>query len=313
MRSVSLFAGIGGFDEALRRLGHDVVFANEFEEHAADIYDTHFDRPVDRRDLTTIDAADIPAHDILVGGFPCQAFSVAGQRRGFDETRGTLFFDVARILDHHRPQYLLLENVKGLLSHDRGRTFETIITVLAELGYDCQWQVCNSRDVGVPQNRERVYIAGHRRGLACPQVFPLPPVEAPSPAEASSTAIDANYWKGIDNHGQRTAIVTRPRGLNPGAIREFAPTLTSSRWEQNTALLQTPLTWELDSDPALLDEITMRRLTPLECERLQTFPDGWTARGVQGPIADTNRYRALGNAVTVDVVERVLRRLLPAA
>jgi DNA (cytosine-5)-methyltransferase 1 len=160
MKVVELFAGVGGFRLGLERAGHQVVWANEWDKYACDIYDKNFGGSIDRRDITKVPASEIPKHDLICGGFPCQAFSVAGKRRGFDETRGTLFFDIARIAAHHKTPYLLLENVKGLLSHDGGRTFATIIRTLDELGYDCQWQVLNSKDFGVPQNRERVIIVG---------------------------------------------------------------------------------------------------------------------------------------------------------
>lgn len=124
-------------------------------------------------DITTIDAGQLPDFDLLVGGFPCQAFSIAGKRQGFQDTRGTLFFDLARILQAKQPRYFIFENVKGLLSHDDGQTFKTIIEATSELGYDCQWQVLNSKDFGVPQNRERVFIVGHRRETKRPDVFPL--------------------------------------------------------------------------------------------------------------------------------------------
>lgn len=242
MKFISLFAGIGGFDLALERLGHECVYANDFNKYAAQIYDRQFSLPRDRssrfiggggessvqsegimppikespiinnpgssgensgqsegletgntkgsnvkqsnistkgytsldqRDITTVRTEEIPDHDLLVGGFPCQSFSIAGKRRGFEDTRGTMFFEVARILRDKRPRYLILENVKGLLSHDSGRTFKVIISALVELGYDIQWQVLNSKNFGVPQNRERVYIVGHLRGTSRPEIFPI--------------------------------------------------------------------------------------------------------------------------------------------
>lgn len=171
MKYVSLFAGIGGFDLALNRLGHECVYANEFNKYAADIYEKNFKHRPDTRDIKTVGVSDVPDHDLLVGGFPCQSFSVAGKRGGFQDTRGTLFFDIARIAKAKGTSYLLLENVKGLLSHDEGNTFATIITTLDELGYDCQWQVLNSRYF-TGQNRERVYIFGSLRGKRRPQIFP---------------------------------------------------------------------------------------------------------------------------------------------
>jgi DNA (cytosine-5)-methyltransferase 1 len=202
MRYISLFAGIGGFDLALNRLGHECVWANEWDKYAAQIYNKNFgklgewtrstecvrhngdssdskgeswegNKGVDTRDIRTVPTSEIPDHDLLVGGFPCQAFSIAGKRRGFDDTRGTLFFEIARILKDKQPKFFILENVKGLLSHDTGFTFKTIISTLTELGYDLEWQVLNSKNYGVPQNRERVFIVGHIRGQPRPEVFPI--------------------------------------------------------------------------------------------------------------------------------------------
>src|SRR3990167_6083062 len=171
MKYVSLFAGIGGFDLALNRLGHECVYVNEWDKYAAQTYEKNFGHKPDTRSITDVPEGDIPNHDILVGGFPCQAFSIAGKRGGFTDTRGTLFFEIARIVKAKQPRLLLLENVKGLLSHDKGATSYTIISTLDELGYDLQWQVLNSKNHGVPQNRERVFIVGHLRGTPRPEVF----------------------------------------------------------------------------------------------------------------------------------------------
>ncbi|MEK7112875.1 MAG: DNA (cytosine-5-)-methyltransferase, partial [Patescibacteria group bacterium] len=147
------------------------VYSNEWDKYASDIYKKHYGE-CDTRDITKVPSSDIPDHDLLVGGFPCQAFSIAGKRRGFEDTRGTLFFEIARILHDKRPRYFILENVKGLLSHEEGKTFQTILGVLTDLGYECEWQVLNSKNFGVPQNRERVFIVGHTRGIPRPKVFP---------------------------------------------------------------------------------------------------------------------------------------------
>ncbi len=146
---------------------------SEIDRFATAIYRKHFPGHANLGDITKLNADSLPDFDLLVGGFPCQAFSIAGKRGGFQDTRGTLFFDLARILKAKRPRLLLFENVKGLLSHDQGRTFWTIIAALDELGYGVQWQVLNSKNFGVPQNRERVLIVGHLRGTPRPEVFPL--------------------------------------------------------------------------------------------------------------------------------------------
>lgn len=158
---IELFAGIGGFRQALDELGGRCVFASEIDKYAAQSYEAIYgDKPAG--DITKIAADDIPEHDVLVGGFPCQAFSVAGQRKGFEDTRGTLFFEIARIAAAKKPKLLLLENVKGLLSHDGGNTFEVMCRTLNEIGYAIDFRVLNSKYFGVPQNRERIFIVADR-------------------------------------------------------------------------------------------------------------------------------------------------------
>ena len=178
MKFFDLFAGIGGFRMGLESLGHQCVGFCESDPFARAsykvIYDTEGDIEFhDIRNVTTDAIRGIGRVDIICGGFPCQAFSIAGNRRGFEDTRGTLFFEVARFASILKPKYLFLENVKGLLSHDNGTTFETILRTLDELGYDVEWQVLNSKDFGVPQNRERVFLIGHLRGAGTRNVFPL--------------------------------------------------------------------------------------------------------------------------------------------
>lgn len=178
MKFFDLFAGIGGFRMGLESLGHHCVGFCEIDKFARTsykvIYDTEGDIEFyDIRNVTTDAIRGIGRVDLICGGFPCQAFSIAGNRRGFEDTRGTLFFEVARFASILRPKYLFLENVKGLLSHDNGTTFETILRTLDELGYDVEWQVLNSKDFGVPQNRERVFLIGHSRRICTRNVFPL--------------------------------------------------------------------------------------------------------------------------------------------
>ncbi|MGB4008925.1 MAG: DNA cytosine methyltransferase, partial [Bacillota bacterium] len=179
MRFLDLFAGIGGFRLALERAGHTCIGFCEIDEFARRTYKANFDTEgeVEWHDITKVtnsEARELRGKvDLITGGFPCQAFSIAGERRGFEDTRGTLFFEIARIAKEIEPRFLLLENVKGLLSHDKGRTFAIILSTLDELGYDVEWQVLNSKDFGVPQNRERVFIIGHSRRFPRREVFPL--------------------------------------------------------------------------------------------------------------------------------------------
>jgi DNA (cytosine-5)-methyltransferase 1 len=255
---------------------------SEINKYAIQIYERHFNHE-NYGDITRINPREIEDFDLLVGGFPCQSFSIAGKRGGFSDTRGTLFFEIARIVKQKQPRLLLLENVKGLLSHDEGKTFFTIIATLDELGYDLQWQVLNSKDFGVPQNRERVFIIGHLRGTSRPEVFPfgengqqLTQKREGLKAGLWVQSLDSNYYKGAD--GKRTMIRT-------------APTIRAEH--HNTA--------DVHYIPGKLG---IRRLTPTECERLQGFPDGWT----EG-VSDTQRYKCLGNAVTVNVTQAIYERL----
>lgn len=388
MTYFSLFTGIGGFELGIQnasihlsetarkeqgkhpRLGPNdgnslvggqqlphCVGYSEIDKYAIQIYQSHFPDHKNYGDITKIDECSIPDFDLLVGGFPCQSFSITGKRLGFQDTRGTLFFHIARILGSKKPRLFLLENVKGLLSHDEGRTFRTIIATLDELGYDVQWQVLNSKDFGVPQNRERVFIVGHLRGTPRPEVFPFIGDGEEINDGQQSNAITATYWKGCDNHGARTQIaytpkeqgrkveqfgeinkgqsgrvysperlsptlstmtggglkepkiIQRPRGKNTGNNHDLSPTLTGKSFQDNN---------HLD------DGMKIRRLTPTECERLQGFPDGWTAKGITvqekndyfdkcitiQTISDTQRYKTLGNAVTTNVIQAVMERIM---
>jgi DNA (cytosine-5)-methyltransferase 1 len=247
-------------------------------------------------DATTINAADLPDFDLLVGGFPCQAFSIAGKRRGFDDTRGTLFFDIARILAEKRPRHLVLENVKGLLSHQQGETFQTILGVLADLGYRVEWQVLNSKDFGVPQNRERVYIIGHFRDECKRQIFPI--TETNRIHNATNKNKEKVYAGTLtarqfsNSNGNFIKQINNPKHSNDRVYAKdgISPTLNTMQGGNR--------------QPFIATEPLIRRLTPTECERLQGFPDGWTIG------SDTQRYKQCGNAVTVNVVQAVMEKLL---
>lgn len=178
MKFLDLFAGIGGFRLGMESAGHECVGFCEIDKYARASYKAihNTEGEIELHDITRVTDESIRRFgsvDIICGGFPCQAFSIAGHRRGFEDTRGTLFFEICRFASILRPKYLFLENVRGLLNHDGGATFETIIRTLDELGYDVEWQVLNSKNFGVPQNRERVFIIGHLRGERTRNVFPI--------------------------------------------------------------------------------------------------------------------------------------------
>ena len=189
MKFLDLFAGIGGFRLGMESAGHKCIGFCEIDKFARASYKAIHDTKgeIELHDITAVSdefIRGIGRVDIICGGFPCQAFSIAGNRRGFEDTRGTLFFEIARFASILRPQYLFLENVKGLLNHENGITFETIISTLDELGYDVEWQVLNSKDFGVPQNRERVFIIGHLRGECTRRVFPLSGKNQPTSSQS---------------------------------------------------------------------------------------------------------------------------------
>lgn len=178
MKFLDLFAGIGGFRLGMESAGHECVGFCEIDKYARASYKAihNTEGEIELHDITRVTDESIRRFgsvDIICGGFPCQAFSIAGARRGFEDTRGTLFFEIARFASILRPKYLFLENVKGLLNHDKGNTFEIILSALDELGYNVEWQVLNSKNFGVPQNRERVFIIGHLRGERTRNVFPI--------------------------------------------------------------------------------------------------------------------------------------------
>jgi len=374
MKYLSLFTGIGGFEHGIQQayksisyLGRttsapdtedrrhisllddsngnggrtdtripECVGFSEIDKYATAIYQKHFPEHHNYGDITKIDEHSLPDFDLLCGGFPCQAFSIAGKRKGFEDTRGTLFFDIARILRAKQPRLLLLENVKGLLSHDNGETFRTIISALDELGYDLQWQVLNSKNHGVPQNRERVLIVGHLRGTPRPEVFPFGDTGAKDTrnvGEGLSYALDASYDKGTNTlaKGRRQLVqLNQPKHSNDRVYYTggLSPTLntmqggnrqpsivaergrykedgtTEQKAETRTDGLSNTLT-SVEKDNRIFDGMKIRRLTPVECERLQGFPDGWT-----DVVSDTQRYKTLGNAVTTNVIRDVMERLI---
>jgi DNA (cytosine-5)-methyltransferase 1 len=281
---------------------------SEIDKYAIQVYNKQFNHK-NYGDITTIEPKELPDFDCLVGGFPCQSFSIAGKRKGFEDTRGTLFFDIARILRDKTPRLVVLENVKGLLSHDKGATFQTILGVLADLGYFVEWQVLNSKNFGVPQNRERVFIIGHLGGEPRRKVFPIgesnqannEASQQPTTKGEVAQTITATYWKG----GKGSQIVK--------------PVLTPDRPEKR----QNGRRFKEDGKPSftltsqdkhgVMVDSKIRRLTPTECERLQGFPDNWTAKGInekeEVDISDTQRYKMCGNAVTTNVIKEIFNKL----
>ncbi len=385
MKYFSTFSGIGGFELGIEKargggLEAECIGYSDVDKYAIQIYEKHFEHK-NYGDITKIKAENLPDFDLLCGGFPCQAFSIAGKRRGFEDTRGTLFFDVARILDYKRPRLVLLENVKGLLSHENGRTFKTIISTLAELGYSVEWQVLNSKNFGVPQNRERVFIAGYLGKFPGRKIFPitendsediiLPTITTRITADSNGSYVRKKQApkqiiggsqgnRVYDPSGISTTIASQAGGLGAKTGLYAIPVLTPNRinkrqngrrfkengepsftltgqdvhgvmvpeatkkgyaiaHEGDSINLSVPnsktrrgrvgqgiaQTIDTGMQQHTLQGCRIRRLTPRECERLQGFPDDWTAGA-----SDTQRYKMCGNAVTVNVVEVVVKKMM---
>jgi DNA (cytosine-5)-methyltransferase 1 len=407
IKYIDLFSGIGGFRRGLQQVNETIennrtlsrdeegvsaleeigtyrcVFSNDFDPYANSIYERNFGTEHhDRRSIYDIKAEEIPTHDMLCAGFPCQPFSYAGERKGFkDETSGTLFHELLRIIRHHRPKILLLENVRGLLSNDKGATFGIILESLSELGYILEWQVLNSKHWGVPQNRPRTFIIGHLGGISRREVLPFTEVDRVSYAEARreqgqtgtwgavASTIDGRYGA-LRNTGEtylaEPYLVDLPESKarkipttwtepDPEMLETFTPigielahtqaNMREGRFSNdikaldgsNTKGIMVPVLIHrgfigvdgepriyTDDSPAIttpvgghhLPEVLtvgyrVRKLTPVECERLQGFPDNWTQYGVEGKaISDTRRYKGLGNAVTTRVIYLLGVRLM---
>lgn len=338
MRFLDLFAGIGGFRLGMERAGHECVGFCEIDPFARKSYKAihNTEGEFEFHDITAVadeSIRGIGRVDVICGGFPCQAFSIAGKRAGFEDTRGTLFFEIARFASILRPKYLFLENVTGLLNHDNGNTFETILRALDELGYDAEWQVFNSKNFGVPQNRERVFIIGHLRGSGGRAIFPFGggDEEIGSLQGQSTNTITARYGEAQGSgsyiiEGQQPKIIQRGHGYNQGGEHDITPTLTSNSWQENNHVKVYDFYNRKTKDEVgtlaasghqgntkagtfgILDGIRIRKLTPRECWRLQGFPD-WAFDRAQAVNSNSQLYKQAGNSVTVNVIEAIARKL----
>ena len=313
MKFLDLFAGIGGFRLGMESAGHECVGFCEIDKYARASYKAihNTEGEIELHDITRVTDESIRRFgsvDIICGGFPCQAFSIAGNRRGFEDARGTLFFEIARFASILRPQYLFLENVKGLLNHENGITFETIISTLDELGYDVEWQVLNSKDFGVPQNRERVFIIGHFRGECTRRIFPL---------SGQSQSISNKSVVKIGN------VNPSGNGMN-GEVYEstgLAPTLTENNLVKVVDFYNKITKDEVGTLTSsgggstvragsfgITDGYCIRKLTPRECWRLQGFPD-WAFDKAQEVNSNSQLYKQAGNSVTVNVIAAIAKEL----
>lgn len=310
---IDLFAGIGGSRIGFEAAGSRAVFSSEWDKFAQQTYTSNFGDFPDG-DITRISANDIPAHDILVAGFPCQPFSLAGvsklkslgRQDGFQNPeQGNLFFEVARILNHHQPSAFFLENVKNLQSHDGGKTFEVIKETLSSLGYYFDWSVIDSSKV-VPQHRERIYIVGFK-DVQTYELFEWPkiknPRSAPKLKDILNDQVEDRYtlsdklWKYLVSYAEKHRRRGNGFGYGMPDLNGISRTL-SARYHKDGSeiLIREP---DQTGNP--------RRLTPRECARLMGFPESFVI-----PVSDTQAYRQFGNSVVVPVIYRIARQMVYA-
>ena len=324
IRSIDLFAGIGGirlgFEQAFGN-GFETVFVSEWDENAQKTYNANFKDPFEiAGDITKIDESRIPTFDICLAGFPCQAFSLAGQRKGFDDnfrglSRGTLFFDVVRICALHKPKVIFCENVKGLIIHDKGRTFKIIKGSLEELGYTVHEKVLNSRDFGVPQNRERIYlVAFHNTINSQDFMFPQPTdstkrirhIIEKSPVSAKYYLSEV-YVETLRRHRARHEAKGNGFGYEIRSWDSIAGAIVCGGMGRERNLIidhrQTDLT-PVTHIKGQINREGIRKMTPREWARLQGFPDSYIL-----PLSDVHLYKQLGNSVSVPVISAIAEQI----
>jgi len=311
---IDLFAGIGGFHYALKSFGANCVFASEIDEKASKIYElNHHIKP--KGDITTIKEQDIPKHDILCGGFPCQAFSISGKQKGFEDTRGTLFFDIARIVDYHRPKILFLENVKNFARHDNGNTLKTVIETLERLNYKVSYKVLNTSSFGLPQNRERIYIVAFNKNEFKDVKFSFPLQnlfsslddvleEIPTDAkiierEDISIYKEYNPTKNIFNEIDLPNKPIQIGKVNKGGQGEriYHPSghaITLSAYGGGVGA-KTGL-YKING--------VIRKLSSRECARVQGFPEDFIL-----PKSTTEAQKQFGNSVSINTLQFILKEI----
>lgn len=295
-RFVDLFAGIGGIRFPFDELGAKNVFSSEWDKYSQKTYETNYgDMP--HGDITKIDASEVPPFDILLAGFPCQPFSNAGHKLGFEDARGTLFFDICRLVDYHKPEVLFLENVKGFKSHNKGQTFKIVQETLRNLGYFVYTQVLNAKNFGVPQNRERIYIIAFKKRVN----FHFPAVQetAMNLGAILEKHVDDKYtisdklWAGHQRRKEQHKIKGNGFGYSLFNTQSKYTSTISARYYK-------------DGSEILIEQVgkNPRKLTPREAARLQGFPDSFII-----PVSDAQAYKQFGNSVSVPVIRAIAHEI----
>lgn len=323
-RSIDLFAGIGGirlgFDQAFGS-GISTVFVSELDSQAQKTYLANFKDDFEiAGDITAVDENDVPAFDICLAGFPCQAFSLAGKRKGFEDDyrgkcRGTLFLDVVRICQKHRPKVIFCENVKGLIGHDKGRTFKVIKEAFEEIGYNVYSQVLNSKDYGVPQNRERIYIVCFRKDLYSDSFRFPDPIETKvcirdildeAPIRSKYYLSDV-YLETLRRHRAHHEAQGHGFGYEVRDLDGIAGAIVCGGMGRERNLLIDHREHSMVPETRIKGSINtedIRKMTPREWGRLQGFPESYVF-----PQSDSSCYRQLGNSVTVSVIKAIAEKI----
>ena len=297
IKFIDLFAGIGGIRIPFDELGYKCVFSSEWDQAACNTYEANFgERPAG--DITKIQAEDIPPHDLLLAGFPCQAFSIMGKMKGFEDTRGTMFFEVARILSHHHPKAILLENVKQLTTHDKGRTFKTILEVLSELGYHVKWNVLNALDFGLPQKRERVIIVGFR-DIKQYYKFDFNFKKIPY---SLSNILEKD--EDVDKSLFASERIVNKRNASTAGKNIFYPSVWHENKSGNISILDHACALRTGASYNYLLINGIRRPSSRELLRLQGFPDSFKV-----VVSHSEIRRQTGNSVAVPMIREIAKKI----
>lgn len=307
MKHVDLFAGTGAFSQALRRQGVTTVFANDLLPSSKTVYDANATaHTLTCGDLCDIAPADVPAHDILTGGFPCQPFSIAGRQRGFQDPRSNVFYKILELLDYHKPACVILENVKNLTTHDNKNTFKTVLDELGARGYHVTHKVLNTAKItGVPQHRERIYIVGVRdKTILDSFTLTFPDVEKRSVSSLLDAVVPDKYYY---REGTKAWTLVGPMEMKTDTVYQYRRVYVRENKSGECPTLTANMGAGGHNVPLVIDATGKRKLTPRECFRFQGFPDSF----VLPSLSDSKLYALAGNAVSLPVVELIASRLVP--
>jgi len=305
---IDLFAGTGAFTKAFENTGQvECVFANDMVKWSKEIYDANFNHKLTLGDLNDIKVDAIPKHDILTGGFPCQPFSIAGKQEGFHDERSNVFWKILAIIDYHKPSCVILENVKNLVSHDNGKTFETIKKNLLERDYHIQFKVLNTSEItGIPQNRERIYIVCIKSKAVFDQfTLDFPKIEKASVSSLLEPDVKDKYYY---TDKSSTWDLVKTNVVKKNTVYQYRRVYVRENKSSECPTLTANMGSGGHNVPLVLDDKGIRKLTPRECFYFQGFPSSYQ---LPSNLSDANLYKLAGNAVSVPVVELIAKRLIP--